>query len=318
MYRPHRHWDKESIMKAASGPSPYGEEDPFPKSSPVGFVSPSPLDHPEAEALMAEALDQGRRVSFSSMRLSAVTEEMALLFAEGKIQGLAVAPEGGTDRLRLSMNKGLSEEKIIEGARVLSKAGLRRLKLYFMIGLPGETDGDISAIADLSEKIKKASKGKSSAPFISVSVSNFSPKPHTPFEDAPLLSESELKRKGELLSGFLGKVKGASLRLDPPLFSIVQSLLGRSGPEGGSLLRELLKAGGKAKHALKAWGYEERSKTLKAGMSKRPWRIIAPPQGIAHLEEEKRRALEGLPTAACPASRKCGRCEACKEGEGEA
>jgi radical SAM superfamily enzyme YgiQ (UPF0313 family) len=311
LYRPHRFWSKERILDGLREPFPWQKESPFPEDSPVGLVSPSVADHPELSLILEELLKEKRRVSFSSIRLSALDERMVKLFSEGKLLGLAIAPEGGTQRMRASMNKNITEDEILYSAELLSKVNLKRLKLYFMLGLPGERDEDVRGIADLTMKIKERSMGKSRAPLISVTVSNFSPKPHTPFEDAPLLSLAELKRRGELLLKLLGRSKGVELKLDPPLFSIIQGLLGRAGPEGGRLVKALYENEGRAKAALKsleAWDYEEKAREF---LKERPWRIIAAPEGDSFLENEKRKSLREEFTDKCPEALSCGRCEAC-------
>jgi radical SAM superfamily enzyme YgiQ (UPF0313 family) len=312
LYRPRRIWEKEKILSAINGENPWDGTSPFPEDAPVGFVSPAVADHPDFQWLVSEALRERRKISFSSVRLSAINEDLARLFAAGKLKGLAVAPEG-TERMRAIMNKDLAEEEILAGAELLARSGLKRLKLYFMLGLPGETDEDLRGIAQLTERILKSTiKGKSS-PFISVTVSNFAPKPHTAFEDAPLLTESELLRRGELLRNHMRKLKGVELKLDAPYFSIIQALIGRSGPNGGKLVKALWENGGKVKAALKSLGggKDGFAESEREFLSERPWRIVAPPAGFAYLEAEREKSREGSFSPACPEERNCGRCGAC-------
>jgi radical SAM superfamily enzyme YgiQ (UPF0313 family) len=311
LYRPHRFWDGPRILKAIDAPNPWDGLNPFPDDAPVGLVSPAVADHPDLNYVVSRILEKKRKISFSSLRLSALTEETARLFSEGKLAGLAVAPEGGTERIRRTMNKDITEEEILSAVKLLSRVSLRKLKLYFMLGLPGETDEDVRGIAELAEKIRKASFGKSRAPLISASVANFTPKPHTPFEDVPSLSFRELARRGELLKTLMKRAKGVELRLDSPWFSLVQDVLGRSGPNGASFLRELLKNDGKAKASLKAWNHEGREEETSSWRALRPWRIVAPPTGVDWLEREKENGAAGIFSPACPGALSCGRCEAC-------
>jgi radical SAM superfamily enzyme YgiQ (UPF0313 family) len=315
MYRPHRFWELDNILKAIVAPNPWDKKNvsSFPEDSPVGLISPSVADHPKLLDLIDILIAEKRKISFSSIRLSALNEDMARLFGTGKLLGLACAPEAGTDKMRKIINKDLSEDEILSAIKLLSKVSLRKLKLYFMLGLPEETDDDLEGIVTLIEKIQKASFGKTKAPFLSVSLSNFTPKPHTPFEDTPLLTITELKRKGNVISNLMKRVKGVELKLDSPMYSIIQGLIGRSGTEGASLLLELLKNNGKPKNALKSWGYEERKKEIALSIEARPWRIVAPPMGTKFLEEEKIKSHNILFTDKCPVKNACGRCGACTD-----
>ncbi|MDR2460901.1 MAG: radical SAM protein [Deltaproteobacteria bacterium] len=302
VYRPHRPWPVEKILQAVSAPNPWDGANPFEADFSVGLVSPAVASHPDFYSLIEELI-ASRRISFSSIRLSALTEDMAKLFAIGKLKGLAVAPEAGSQRLRDLINKNLKEDEILNGVNLLARSGLRSLKLYFMLGLPGEEDLDLIEIAALTNKIKKASIMKSRAPKISITVSNFTPRPHTPFEDIALLSERELIRKGEIIvKQLLGS--GVEITIDPPRHSLIMGYLGKSGPNGAALIRILQKNRGRAKPSLRQWDREAAKEYELA----RPWRLIEPASGIDYLEKESQ---EKGPTEPCPKGLACGRCKGC-------
>jgi radical SAM superfamily enzyme YgiQ (UPF0313 family) len=302
MYRPMRPWPAGRILEALGDVS---------RSPKVGLISPAVADHPEFAELLDSLSSQGRQTSFSSLRLSALSPGLAERLAQSGVKGLAIAPEAGTEGLRRLLNKDYSQAEILESAHLLSRAGLKSLKLYFMLGLPGESDEDLAGIANLAREIQEVSRGGGKAgPKISLSVANFTPKPHTPLEDAPLLSFREWKAKGERLSRFMAGARGIELRLDPPGYTLVQGLLARSGPEAEGLMLALMKWSGKSLPSLREIGGLSGHPGFAEG-DMRPWRIISPPSGLGYLEMEKKAIAERKLSPKCPISLCCGSCQAC-------
>jgi hypothetical protein len=207
----------------------------------------------------------------------------------------------------------LSESQILEGARLLAEAGLRKIKLYFMLGLPGETDDDLMALVDLCRKIREAARTASSRPDLVLSLANFTPKAHTPFENAPMDTEAELRRKGKLISAAVRDIPRLSVNLDPPLWSIAQGLLARGGPESALLVEAMLGNQGRLKHSLAAVGYTPGHPIHSPWPenSPKPWRIVSPAAGFDCLSKERERSEQGLSSKPCPPENGCGRCLAC-------
>jgi radical SAM superfamily enzyme YgiQ (UPF0313 family) len=311
VYRPHRPWEARKVLEAIGSPNPWDGRPVFPKGSPVGLVSPAVADHPHFSYILDSLVGEGRKVSFSSLRLSALTEEICSLFAKGKVKGIALAPETGSECLREAINKNVSDALVMEKLRMLADAGLSRLKLYFMIGLPGEKDSDLLAIRELTKRMLAALRGRKRSPQLTLSVANFAPKPHTAFEDAPFPEEVELLRKGEYLKKLIGPLGGVDLKLEQPAATIVQALLSRGGPESFILVDSMRAVRGKPKALLRFVGYRDAAKERFDQLHLRPWRIIAPTTGIGYLEREKGLAEEGLPSAPCPVGLSCGNCGAC-------
>lgn len=305
IYRPHRPWPMSDILEALGPPESPGEK--------VGLVSPAPADHPQLTDLLNILFEQQRRVTLSSLRLSALTPQLTAQLADGRLYGAAVAPEGGSQRLRDIINKDLGEAAILEGTRLLAEAGLRKIKLYFMIGLPGENDEDLRELADLAGRIREVAKRGSARPELVLSLANFTPKPHTPFEGAAMATAAEFKRKGRLVSQALAKLPRLSVNLDPPLWSIAQGLLARGGPESWRLVQALDRHQGRLKPSLAEVGYSpEHSIHLPWPEGRpKPWRIIEPAAGFKCLADEEGRAKRALVSSACPPAGHCGRCSAC-------
>jgi len=203
VYRPAREKSVDSLIKDACCQldiSGYTE---------VSMLSLSAADYSRLDELlmgMANATKE-RSVSLSmpSMRADKITENLFKELSWVRKSGFTIAPEAGSARLRDVINKNLSEEEILDAVVKAADAGWKGAKLYFMIGLPTETDEDVLGIAELALKAKRAVKGKNFN--IKVSVSNYVPKAHTPFQWYPMNSIEELMRKRQMLRDALWKVK---------------------------------------------------------------------------------------------------------------
>ena len=174
----------------------------------VGLISLSSADHSQirgiVEDLLAPSQGPPLSVSLPSLRTDTFSVELAQLFAEHS--GLTFAPEAGSQRLRDVINKKVTEEDLMHAAETAYANHWQRIKLYFMIGLPTETDEDVAAIVDLVQQVAEIGRqhhGRKAN--VSVTVSTLVPKPHTPFQWHPLIDEATLERRQEILKeGLLG------------------------------------------------------------------------------------------------------------------
>ncbi len=174
----------------------------------LSLLSLSTSDHPELEplidGLLSWTIDEKVNLSLPSMRVDAFSPELAEKIRKVRESGLTFAAEAGTQRLRNVINKGITEENILSGCKEAFESGYTSVKLYFMMGLPTETDEDVCAIGDLCQSIvdlyyslPNRPKGRSVS--VSASVSCFIPKPDTPFEFCGYAGIDELHRKQKLL-----------------------------------------------------------------------------------------------------------------------
>ncbi len=155
-----------------------------------------------AHSLLTEFAPQRISLSLPSLRIDSFSIELANEIQKVRRSGLTFAPEAGTQRLRDVINKGVTEADLFEAAGAAFRSGWSGIKLYFMIGLPTETDEDVLAIAELARKVLALSRNSSRCK-VSVSVSTFVPKPHTPFQWFPQISVAEMERRQQLLRGAL-------------------------------------------------------------------------------------------------------------------
>lgn len=146
---------------------------------------------PLISELMARYAEARVAVSLPSLRVGTLTDGLIEDIKKVRKTGFTLAPEAGSDRMRRVINKGITEADLIAGAASIYSAGWRLIKLYFMIGLPGETVDDVSQISALARKVKDQAKAVGASGDVNVAVSTFVPKAHTPFQWEPQISMQE-------------------------------------------------------------------------------------------------------------------------------
>jgi len=201
----------------------------------ISLLSLSTLDFSDLNNVLDNIQDylKNNRISISlpSSRVDKFGLEISQKVKSGRKSGLTFAPEAGSQRLRDAINKGISEEDIDEVMKIAIENGWRKVKLYFMIGLPNETDEDVEAIVELARKIKKEYKIKS----LNVNVSIFVPKTHTPFEYAEFLDMESIKRRMKILYNMKRfKIK---LSIHDPYESFIEAILARGDRNFSNLIK---------------------------------------------------------------------------------
>ena len=169
------------------------------------LVSLSSADYTCIRDLVSDLLkdSSGAKVSLPSLRVDSFSVGLAEMLGGATKSGLTLAPEAGSQRMRDIINKRVTEGEIYEAAEHAFSAGYSHIKLYFMVGLPGETDEDVLAIGKLAQSIRKLGRDMGKRPTIVVSVSGFVPKAHTPFQWEACLTPDELMRRQRLLRSVL-------------------------------------------------------------------------------------------------------------------
>ena len=280
----------------------------------LGLVGAAVFDHPEAEDLCQAIIDAGGEFTVSSVRLETVTPKVARLLAGGGQRTLTIAPEAGTDRLRAVINKTTTDDQIRTAISAARDAGLARVKMYFMIGLPTETDEDVRAIADLTRGLAKEYPTVS----FQVSVSCYVPKPWTPFQWCPMERESVLRRRFVALKRGIIAIGGVKFTGESPRLATVQGYLARGDRRTGDVLEEVLANGGDYPAAIRATGLDiaeylyrtrDEDETL-------PWDHVDVRVKKSYLWREYQRSLKGEPTGPCRLDEciACGACTPLNEG----
>lgn len=166
-------------------------------------------------------------VSLPSLRVGSIDDEIMGRIAGIRRTGATLAPEAGSQRLRDVINKGVTEQELILHVQKLFEHGWQQVKLYFMIGLPSETDEDIEAIVDLARKARDAAGPGIKRLQVTVAVSPFVPKPHTPFQWEEQISLEEIKRRVGILLDAVRKEKRITLRWHDPEVSFLEGIFSR-------------------------------------------------------------------------------------------
>jgi len=308
VYRPVRHRQSEKVVQAALDRSPEGGK--------VGLLSSAVSDHPDIDAICLQLRKAGTRLSVSSLRADSVTPTMLDALRQSGLQTVTIAPEAGSERLRQVINKNLTKKQILESVTAVVSAGIPNLRLYFMIGLPTETEEDMAAIIQLVKRIKHEQlvigRGQKRLGTITLSVSSFVPKPFTPFQWVPFSDLSVLKQRIKKLKRGLGAVANVKVHADVPRWAYIQAVLSRGDRRLAPLLAMLGQQNSNWSEATKAinvnsefYVYRERDREELL-----PWDFIDHGLSKDYLWNEYQLALAGETTEPCdPES--CVACGVC-------
>ncbi|MDO4290560.1 MAG: TIGR03960 family B12-binding radical SAM protein [Eggerthellaceae bacterium] len=327
MYRPVRERSADNIVDAVvRGLNETGYDE-------VSLTSLSSTDHSQIADILTRvnaACDgRGIRVSVPSQRLDSFGVEMAGLVAGQKKGGLTFAPEAGTQRLRDVINKNVTEDDLFGALEAAFAAGWRRCKLYFMIGLPTETDEDLKGIASLASRAYDRAKAcvppdQRGSVRVSVSCAVFVPKAQTPFQWDGQIAPEEALRRASLIKRSV-KYKAIDVRYHDPATSFVEAVMSRGGREVAALVEEAWRRGAR----FDAWtelfceeAWQGAAEALGLDLAHiaqaaypagyvMPWAHISAGISQKFLALERKRAAEGVTTPDCTFG-KCTGCGVCQ------
>ncbi|HEV8254771.1 MAG TPA: radical SAM protein, partial [Vicinamibacteria bacterium] len=198
-------------------------------TSKIGLVSTAVCDHPEIEGIVDDLAGLGYEVSVASLRLDDLTPEFVFKLVDTGVQGLTLAPECGSDRMRRILNKQFTNDDILARAEWIFQNGIRNLKLYYMVGLPWETHEDVEAIVTLTEKIRDlmiaVGRSRGAVGRIHPSVNPFVPKPGTPYQWLPMENPKETDRKLQFLRKAFGRMSNVEAICKSARTGATQSIL---------------------------------------------------------------------------------------------
>jgi radical SAM superfamily enzyme YgiQ (UPF0313 family) len=195
----------------------------------VGLVSIALCDHPDIERILARLHEMGYGISPASLRLDDITEPIVRILRASGERTITIAPETGSDRLRRVINKTVTNDEILDRADLIFASGLENLKLYYMIGLPTETDDDLVAIRDLTlqlrERMLKYAKPRGTIGRIIGSVNPLIPKPGTAYQWLPMENDASVDRKIKRLRGLTAGIDNVYFNIKSERNSYYQALL---------------------------------------------------------------------------------------------
>ena len=271
-YLPVRPFPTDRILQIAEAARP--------SATRVGLVSIALCDHPDIELILRRLVDMGYGISPASLRLDDLTEPIVRLLEESGERTITIAPETGTDRLRAVINKTVTNEQILDRADLIFRCGIENLKLYYMIGLPTETDEDLSSIRDLTLEIRDRmlvhaqSRGRIGR--IVASVNPLIPKPGTTYQWLPMIDAREIARKTARLRSLVDDECNVYFNIKSERHSFYQGLLSLGDRRVADVIERAERNGGNWRAAvadagLDAEAYLYRDRTADAFL---PWQII--------------------------------------------
>ena len=220
-YLPVRAFPKERILDLAAKAKPY--------SNRAGLVSIALCDHPDIEEILTRLAEMGYSISPASLRLDDLTPTILRLLRQSGERTVTIAPETGSDRLRRVVNKTVTNDEILAAAEMIFASGMENLKLYYMIGIPSETDDDLVAIRDqalaLHDVMLKHARGRGQIGRIVGSVNPLVPKPGTAYQRLPMEDDASIDRKIKRMRSLTADIDNVYFNIKSERHSFYQALL---------------------------------------------------------------------------------------------
>lgn len=200
------------------------DQAPYIDAPRVGFVGAAVSDWPYIKGALRAAVDRGKGVGISSLRADKLDEEFVDLLVRGGFKSMTVASDAASQRLRGKMMKGLRERHFVGAAELARAAGMRSMKLYLILGLPGEQDADLDELEDLCQRLSNRIS-------LAITISPFVPKLHTPLAEAPFESiKSQMRKLKRIQRSLSNRV---DVRFDSPRWAWIEYRLSQGGRETG-------------------------------------------------------------------------------------
>jgi radical SAM family uncharacterized protein/radical SAM-linked protein len=296
----------------------------------IGLLSLSTADYSGLPALLAAADSIGRRsrTSFSlpSTRIDALSAELfEHMVSLCPVSSFTIAPEAGSERLRRVINKEFSDEAVVAAVRTLLGRGVQTIKLYFMTGLPAENDDDREAIVRLVERIAGMARAASRRRRVHVSLSPFSPKPHTPFQWEPMQPPRALDRMNGAIKRALGGLSNVRVSYRDAAMTLIETVIARGDREVGAVIYQAWKRGARFdgwddRFDFGRWLEAAREASVDldrysgeiADTQELPWSVVDTGVSKEFLLKEREHSRSGIVTADCRhgACASCGVCDA--------
>ena len=271
-YLPVRPFPTSRILEIAEAARPHATR--------VGLVSIALCDHPEIETILERLMAMGYGISPASLRLDDLTETIVRILRESGERSITIAPETGSDRLRRVINKTVTNEQILDRADLIFRTGIENLKLYYMIGLPSETDDDLVAIRDttlaIRDRMMEHARPRGTVGRLVASVNPLVPKPGTTYQWLPMTRASVLDAKTERLRHLVSGVDNVYFNIKSERHSFYQGLLSLGDRRVADVIEHAQRNGGNWRAAvadagLDADAYLYRDRSADPFL---PWQII--------------------------------------------
>ncbi|MBN1573784.1 MAG: radical SAM protein [Deltaproteobacteria bacterium] len=220
-----------------------------------GLLGPAVSSHPDLLTVLERIRELGGSVGIPSMRGEMLTDDQIGCLKELGVKTITVAPEAGNEGLRKAIGKGIDDDRFFDLVKRSVAAGIFNVRLYFLVGLPGETDDDVSSVAEFAKRVRHIviSTGKSTgrAGRVTVSITPIVPKPHTPLMWMGMEEPGALNGKIKKITKTLKKAGGITVVSEPPNWSYVQALISRGDRRVADIVEGALHKGEDWKGAMR-------------------------------------------------------------------
>jgi len=308
IYRPPRLWKAQSIINAI--------DSRFDSCSRIGLLGMEMAKSEDVTLIADHLAEKSCSLSFSSLRADIISSSLTGLLGQSNLKSVAIAPDGGSERLRQVINKGINENDILTAVEILAEQGIKNLKLYYMIGLPTETQDDLDEMVKLTmkvrEKILEIGRSKGKISLVTLSINCFIPKPWTPFQYHPMEEIKSLKKKLKFLRKVLGAQPNIRIKAENPERAFFQATLARGDRRVGMALLQMVLHNCSWRQAFKKEYISPAKYTTRQRDEDElfPWEIIDHGINRKYLWSEYQKALQAKSTMSCDTSQ-CKRCGVC-------
>ena len=288
-YLPVRPFSASRILDMAAAARPHAKR--------AGLVSIALCDHPQIEEILGRLVEMGYSLSPASLRLDDLTEPIVRLLRAGGERSITIAPETGSDRLRRVINKTVTNDEILDRTELIFANGYENLKLYFMIGLPTETDGDLVAIHDLvvqiRERMLRHARGRGTVGRIVASVNPLVPKPMTAYQWLPMAQAGVVDAAAKMLRSLFAGLDNVYCNIKSERHSYYQALLSLGDRRVARAIELAERNGGAWRQAVAEAGLDADAYLFRErGADERlPWDIIDGGMKASFLRTEYEKAL---------------------------
>ncbi len=322
VYRPVRERDPLLLLRYLQEVAPKTGYDE------VGLLSLSAADYGCIDRLITDAMEtlspERISVSLPSLRMDALRENTVRQIRKVRKTGFTLAPEAGTERLRRTINKEMDDSDLMRTADWIFANGWKTLKLYFMVGLPGETADDVRAIGQLIRKAAAVARRHGKRNSVTASISSFVPKPHTPFQWERQIGKEETRERVALIRSAVGRDRNAEVKFHSPEVSELEGVFSRGDGRLAAVLLHAYRRGAR----FDAWTEEFRPDAWReafreAGIDPAlyreerdpsaplPWDMVDAGIDRTFLLSEREKMRVGETTPDCRTDGMCGGCGVC-------
>jgi len=324
VYRPVRERDPLLVLRYLQEVAPKTGYDE------VGLLSLSAADYGCIDRLVTEAMEtlspERISVSLPSLRLDALRENTVRQIRKVRRTGFTLAPEAGTERLRRGINKEIGDEELLRAAGFIFANGWQTLKLYFMVGLPGETAEDVRAIGELVRRVAAIARSHGKRNSVTASLSAFIPKPHTPFQWERQIGREEISERIGTIRSIVGRNRNAEVKFHSPEVSELEGTFSRGDARLADVLLRAYRLGARfdawtEEFRADLWAEAFREAGVDPGEYRRekdpaeplPWDFVDAGIDRSFLLDEREKTRSGETTPDCRRDL-CSACGACPPG----